>query len=896
MKQIYLFLFFVFATALVNAQIINFPDPFFKAKLLEASPSNNIAQHVSGAFVSIDSNNNGEIEVSEAQVIAGINISSGYIEDFAGIENFINLEDLLLSFLQMSTLDLRALFNLETLRLYNNYYMQTLFISGLANLEGLEIVDNVSLLSLDLTNSGSSNFETLIVTNNDNLASIINLNGIPSLKNIDISGNIIDDINLQGLNSLEILKVRNNNLPEIDVSGLGMLTELWIDGNNISDLVGLSDLSNLLVLMVDGNSLNELVGLSELINITRLSINNNQFTELDISNLQQIETLELYGNNITIYTVDGFQHLEHLEFGRNNMTNINLDNLPALIHLRGSENQLSSLDLTGAPNIMKIWMPNNALVELDLRPLLNLRSLYVKNNQLRYLYLKNGDNIEDHLGVSNMFRLDDNPNLEFICTDNDEAEFVQSVIDNLGYTNCVVNTYCSFTPGGDFFTINGNIRYDFLNDGCDIDDIPSQFQNFTISNGANTEQISSNESGVFSFFVNEGTYTITADLENTLYFNVSPAEITVDFPADPNPFEQSFCITANGVRPDLQIEIIPISVARPGFEATYKIVYRNKGNQVMSGQIEFSYEESVSDFLNSIPESSSQMDNVLYYDYSNLLPFESGEINITMRTNSPFDNPPINNGDFLNYNTKIYPLTDDESPADNEFSLKQEVVGSMDPNDKTCLQGESVIPEMAGEYVHYLIRFENTGNYPAENIVVKDSIDIEKFDVSTLRALNSSHDFYSRIKENVVEFIFEDINLPFDDPNNDGYVLFKIKTNPDLQLGDTFSNDAAIYFDYNFPVITNDYVTTIDEQLGTPDFTFNDEFILYPNPSKNILNIQKKGTAEITSVEVYNLLGQVVIAIPSEITMVDVSSLNTGSYFLKINSDKGIAYSKFIKE
>src|SRR5690606_39230046 len=164
---------------------------------------------------------------------------------------------------------------------------------------------------------------------------------------------------------------------------------------------------------------------------------------------------------------------EHLEFGGNNMTNINLDNLPALIHLRGSENQLSSLDLTGAPNIMKIWMPNNALVELDLRPLLNLRSLYVKNNQLRYLYLKNGDNIEDHLGVSNMFRLDDNPNLEFICTDNDEAEFVQSVIDNLGYTNCVVNTYCSFTPGGDFFTINGNIRYDFLNDGCDTDDIPS---------------------------------------------------------------------------------------------------------------------------------------------------------------------------------------------------------------------------------------------------------------------------------------------------------------------------------------------------------------------------------------------------------------------------------------
>ncbi len=56
---------------------------------------------------------------------------------------------------------------------------------------------------------------------------------------------------------------------------------------------------------------------------------------------------------------------------------------------------------------------------------------------------------------------------------------------------------------------------------------------------------------------------------------------------------------------------------------------------------------------------------------------------------------------------------------------------------------------------------------------------------------------------NKVEFIFENINLPFDDANNDGFVAFKIKTKSSLVLGDTFSNSANIYFDYNFPIVTN---------------------------------------------------------------------------------------------
>ncbi len=75
----------------------------------------------------------------------------------------------------------------------------------------------------------------------------------------------------------------------------------------------------------------------------------------------------------------------------------------------------------------------------------------------------------------------------------------------------------------------------------------------------------------------------------------------------------------------------------------------------------------------------------------------------------------------------------------------KQYVDSYDPNDKTCLEGTTITPAMVGEYVHYVIRFENTGTYPAENIVVKDMIDLAKFDINTLIPIKGSHEFVTKI-------------------------------------------------------------------------------------------------------------------------------------------------------
>ena len=191
-------------------------------------------------------------------------------------------------------------------------------------------------------------------------------------------------------------------------------------------------------------------------------------------------------------------------------------------------------------------------------------------------------------------------------------------------------------------------------------------------------------------------------------------------------------------------------------------------------------------------------------------------------------------------------------------------------------------------------RWNNSAN--AENIVVKDVIDATKFDISTLVPLSGSAPFITRITNtNVVEFIFKNIALPFDDANNDGYVMFKIKTKPTLAISDTFSNSANIYFDYNAPIVTNTATTTV-QTLGNSDFEFGNVFSLSPVPVSILLTITTKEAVTLSSVNIYNMLGQLVYVQTNPNKTIDVSGLKTGSYFIKIISDKGTASSKFIKE
>ncbi|MCZ8196724.1 MAG: T9SS type A sorting domain-containing protein [Flavobacterium sp.] len=922
------FLFF----GIVNGQIVDIPDINFKAKLIQDG---------------IDLNEDGQIQVSEANEVLYLLLNFEEIYNLEGIKSFVNLQELYCGGTQLASIDVSGMSNLRVLYCPNNIQLESINLMGLTALQNLDCSYSPILTSLNLDglvnltylNCSDSQLGSLNLSSQSNLQYLfcyfnqltsLNLDGLVNLIDVDVSSNLLSSISLNGLSNLEFLRCSSNQLSSINLTELVNLKELHCTYNQISSLtlgglvnletinsqnnllssLNLVGLNNLKKINCDNNqflslNINGLLNLEEihfdnnllsnlsLINLSSLSglyLNNNQLTSLDISNLSNLLNVECNTNQLATIELGGLVNLITLECSNNQLTILELEDLEDLVNLECNNNLLININFGEISNLTDLYCQDNQLISLDLKNFKDFDYLVCNNNQLQSLFLKNGK-------VNANLYFSGNPNIEYLCVDEIELDFIQGKLLSYGYTNCQVNSYCSFVPGGVFYTIQGVDKFDINNDGCNQFDSSYPNMKYDISNGSITGSIFSNFSGNYFIPVQSGTYVITPVIGNSGYYSVFPTSTTVTFPETISPAVRDFCITANGIHNDLEVFVLPINIARPGFDSSYKISYKNKGTNAQSGSINLVYNDAVLDLVSANPALSTQTVNNLSWDFSNLLPFETREILVVLNVNSPTETPSINGGDLLNYIANITAGVD-ETPLDNISTLNQTVVNSFDPNDKTCLEGATITPSQVGKEVHYMIRFENIGNANAENIVVKDMIDTTKFDVNSLIPISGSHPFVTRITNtNKVEFIFENIQLPFDDANNDGYVAFKIKTKPNLVLGNTFSNTASIYFDYNFPIITNTATTTVLNVLANQDFKFENYILINPNPAKETLNINAQNI-EVSSISIFNTLGQLVQVKPNakETKTIDVSELKSGNYFIKVVSDKGTSSSKFIKE
>jgi len=821
MKKLYFFVLFL-AHLSVIAQIVNIPDPVFKTNLLSGNASNEITQNLAGQWVNIDTNNDGEIQLSETANIRSIKIYSSnaspyQISSIEGVKSFINLEY-------------------------------------------LDVSDSPNILSVDI--SGMLKIRLVSFENNTNM-SAANFTGCPLLENINVSNANIVNLDISNLPKMNILTCTGGKVQSINYSGSTTMKFLLCSFNEISN--------------IDVSSLSELY---------RFNISGNSLTNLDVSNLTKLEDLVCSSNQLTSINLQNTPKLKSLEASYNNLSAINLSQSPILNYLRMFNNQLTTIDLSAVPLLQTLFLNNNQLTSLDISHNTILNSINVPNNNLQNLFIKNG-----RLTIGNY---QNNPNLSYICCDDSEINSIISQNATYGYNNVTVNSYCSFTPGGTFNTIKGHTKFDINGNGCDPADLNKAFQKFNIAGGGTTGSIIGDHSGDYSIPVPAGLHTLTPVLENPAYFSISPTSSTANFPAQVSPLIGNFCISSNGSHPDLEMVIIPLNSAVPGFNSDYKIVFKNKGTTMQSGTVVFNFNDSLMDFINASTSPSSQSTGVLSWNFTNLLPFETREIKAKFELNTPTDIPPVNDGDILHYTAQINGSPDD-TPADNTFTLNQTVVNSLDPNDKTCLEGTMIAQSQVGDYIHYLIRFENNGTANARNIVIKDEIDAEKFDISTLIPLSGSHSFITRMTgTNKVEFIFENIQLPFDDANNDGYISFKIKTKSTLTIGDMFSNTANIYFDYNAPIITNTYTTTVRGVLATAEIKTDKENVsIYPNPVQDVLYI--KSNDEIVKAEVYDAAGRILITTSVKGNTINVSELAKGNYIIKLFTKDKMMVQKFIK-
>ena len=351
--------------------------------------------------------------------------------------------------------------------------------------------------------------------------------------------------------------------------------------------------------------------------------------------------------------------------------------------------------------------------------------------------------------------------------------------------------------------------------------------------------------------------------------------------------------------------------ARPGMEHVYNVEYCNEGELAKSGTITFIHdvvETNIS--TNPLPQdwSYDAATNTATWIFTDLQPGDclTQQIILDIPTTAQL-------GDILSGSLEITSDGDDFDPNNNFKSWNQVVVTSYDPNDKQVFTTSS--EDQFGGMIYesdttlfYQIRFQNTGTDTAFAVVLRDTLD-EALDVTTIRPSISSHDYSLEFEgNNVLIFNFENILLPDSTTNleeSQGFVTFSIDRRLGLPLGTTISNSAAIYFDYNSPVITNEVVNILSEPVSVKNIEHQKPSLeVSPNPSQGEFSIfyNLKNASQIR-LTIFDVFGKNIYELETNNIQpagnytkdISVKELPNGIYFLQLKTQHGSVVKKILK-
>ncbi len=708
------------------------------------------------------------------------------------------------------------------------------------------------------------------------ISSLVNLSDL-SLYYSEVNPDQIN-VNWQNIKSEKIYIWSNYPLYSIDLSQNTQLKDLEIHGRVfISDLSKYSNLETFACLESNNTSFDFTNNLK--LKDIRLSMNE-KLTDINISKNTNLSRVELYENQLASLDFSNNILINSLFITDSNLVSLNFSKNLNLHQIYFNTPNISDFDFSKYSKLTTLELRNNSIKSLELNNNPKLNSINIENCKLL-----NSINIMN--GSAQILSIDTATKIKYVCADSlDLSELHNIQIDTIAkiYTNCEM-----YNGIGNVNKISGSIIYDSNLNGCDVNDnVNLKNIKINITKGAMELNGISNINGFYDFYLDKGNYNLSLDIENNQMFNYSPFSIPLNF-TDTLVHDTTinFCITPKGIHNDLEIVLSPIGPARPGFDSKYLVTYKNKGNQTLSGDFTVEYNEDVLDLVASSlsPISTGKLGK----SFADLKPFEVISTDtIVFKVNSPTATPAVNQGDTLKFIASINPIQGDETPEDNVFKFNQIVVNSHDPNLITCLQGNVLPTKEIGKTLHYTIEFENTGNYPAENIVVVETIDTTKYDINSIQILNTSHPMKLRVEGNKVEYYFQNIDLG---EHKHGNILLKLHGMSTIKEGDTISKQANIYFDYNAPVETNNestlYKDKLIQSLGVQGIALDESIVAFPNPSNGIFNL--KATSQITNVEVYDLNGRVLqtILLNDFTHKIDLSSQVTGIYLLKVTTNTG---------
>lgn len=267
--------------------------------------------------------------------------------------------------------DLSLFPNLKSLAIQHGDFPNLFALADLVSLEDL-VITYTELSTGDLEAISRIPNLTKLTLTNCGLSDISPLAPLSKLEWLDLNNNTIRDLTaLEGMTELTYLDLSHNAVVSLgSLSKLTKLQELDLSYNSITSTAPLSGCKNLAYLTINNNSLTSLSGLGDLKNLGVLSAAFNKLTNVSaLANNQNLVDLDISNNSITdISALASLNNLYSLNFSNNKVKKIpTFGENSQLTTIDGSKNQISTLKpLAGLEYLQSIKMDyNTGVTKID---------------------------------------------------------------------------------------------------------------------------------------------------------------------------------------------------------------------------------------------------------------------------------------------------------------------------------------------------------------------------------------------------------------------------------------------------------------------------------------------------------------------------------------------------
>lgn len=802
--------------------------------------------------------------------------------------------------------------------------------NGLHNLDGLENLksaggdifirsnfqlENITALgNLTLIGGQDSLAKSLSITGNNQLDNLDGLEGITALKRLTVKDNDLQDIDaLQNLTYVERVDIESSSLTNVlglqNITSIAENLTIKLNGNN-TNLQGLESITS-----VGGNveiwGVHSLSGLNNLATVGgNTAIHSNSILNLDgLNSLETVSGHLVMQDCSSLLTINGLENLRYVGGNLSFIDNDNLTSLQALTNLNTINGILWILDnnvlttLTGLENVThigRLWIRNNvALTTLEA--------------------LSNVNTIENMVRISENSALTSLAGLDYVnYTDVDEIE----IRANVNLSLCSMPSLCDYIiQGGETdIAYNGQtcsdvdavlnyceeitrlqtITFYDINQNKMQDDDESEVFVGSVSFEPDMIYLHSNPVNQNLYYTPPGAYTVTYDPLLNADWQLTTDSASYFVSLEEGELEE----VKFGIYPTEQISKIVTTITSPPTRCndfiTFDITTKNLGTTIVSGTTWFQTDENIQqiEFIDQ-PDTTiiTSLDHYGWY-FTDLYPGYAITKQVSIQIPGPPDFPV---GGWLNFGAFSQFVDINGEDTSEGFRYNPDVRCSYDPNDKLVNPKRHNDYTLFDEDIIYTIRFQNTGNDVAYDVVIKDTLDAN-LNHSTFRVLGSSHADKLSTSMNdagVVNFEFRNIFLPDSTANlegSQGYVTYLIRANEGLPEYTGIQNSAGIYFDQNPPVLTNTTLNVMVSELPTVSTTPPDEspdFRILPNPTTGIYEVQgiREGTYKI-----FNTAGQHLQSGDMKNNMqIDISDMPQGVYFMSVTVNHQNIVKRIIK-